>query len=264
MEALMENSDWFYEERKSRSWTKEENKRFESALAIYGDDTPDRWMKVAAMTGKSVQDVLQQYKELEDDVCEIEAGRFPAPGYYSSSVEVVDGRDYDGCRKKPAAMAAVTRSHDHERKKGVPWTEDEHRRFLLGLLKYGKGDWRNISRYYVLSKTPTQVASHAQKYYQRQLSGGKDKRRPSIHDITTVNLANACFTNDQKVSFSCQSDALPLQQKFANLAKLGHDWNRPSDVSGMILDSMYGNQFMPSPYGIAYHGASIKPENSVF
>lgn len=62
------------------------------------------------------------------------------------------------------------------------------RRFLLGLLKYGKGDWRNISRNFVGSKTPTQVASHAQKYYQRQVSGAKDKRRPSIHDITTVNL----------------------------------------------------------------------------
>lgn len=39
------------------------------------------------------------------------------------------------------------------------------------------------------TRTPTQVASHAQKYFIRQLSGGKDKRRSSIHDITTVNLA---------------------------------------------------------------------------
>lgn len=65
-----------------------------------------------------------------------------------------------------------------------------NRRFLLGLEKHGKGDWRNISRNFVLSKTPTQVASHAQKYYLRQLSGGKDKRRPSIHDITTVHISN--------------------------------------------------------------------------
>lgn len=58
----------------------------------------------------------------------------------------------------------------------------------MGLKKYGKGDWRNISRNYVVTRTPTQVASHAQKYFIRQLSGGKDKRRASIHDITTVNL----------------------------------------------------------------------------
>ncbi|THU65510.1 hypothetical protein C4D60_Mb05t04430 [Musa balbisiana] len=36
-----------------------------------------------------------------------------------------------------------------ERKKGNPWTEEEHRRFLLGLQKLGKGDWRGISRNYV-------------------------------------------------------------------------------------------------------------------
>lgn len=62
------------------------------------------------------------------------------------------------------------------------------RLFLMGLKKYGKGDWRNISRNFVITRTPTQVASHAQKYFIRQLSGGKDKRRASIHDITTVNI----------------------------------------------------------------------------
>ena len=59
---------------------------------------------------------------------------------------------------------------------------------MKGLKKYGRGDWRNISRNYVTSRTPTQVASHAQKYFIRLTSGGKDnKRRSSIHDITTVN-----------------------------------------------------------------------------
>ena len=58
----------------------------------------------------------------------------------------------------------------------------------MGLKKYGRGDWRNISRNFVRSRTPTQVASHAQKYFIRLNSGGKDKRRSSIHDITTVNL----------------------------------------------------------------------------
>lgn len=57
----------------------------------------------------------------------------------------------------------------------------------MGLAKYGKGDWRSISRNFVITRTPTQVASHAQKYFIRLNSQNKkDKRRASIHDITTV------------------------------------------------------------------------------
>ncbi|RZB41915.1 Transcription factor SRM1 [Glycine soja] len=59
--------------------------------------------------------------------------------------------------------------------------------FLLGLDKYGKGDWRSISRNFVVTRTPTQVASHAQKYFIRLNSMNKDRRRSSIHDITSVN-----------------------------------------------------------------------------
>ena len=39
------------------------------------------------------------------------------------------------------------------------WTslQEEHRLFVAGLAEYGKGDWRSISRNYVLTRTPTQV-----------------------------------------------------------------------------------------------------------
>uniref|UniRef100_A0A0E0BDS9 Uncharacterized protein n=2 Tax=Oryza TaxID=4527 RepID=A0A0E0BDS9_9ORYZ len=66
---------------------------------------------------------------------------------------------------------------------GVPWTEEEHRRFLLGLQKLGKGDWRGISRNFVVSRTPTQVASHAQKYFIRQSNMTRRKRRSSLFDM---------------------------------------------------------------------------------
>ncbi|CAL5436925.1 unnamed protein product [Camellia sinensis] len=81
-------------------------------------------------------------------------------------------------------------SSSRERKKGVPWTEEEHRMFLFGLQKLGKGDWRGISRNYVISRTPTQVASHAQKYFIRQCNASRRKRRSSLFDIVADECSN--------------------------------------------------------------------------
>ncbi|XP_044460569.1 transcription factor DIVARICATA-like isoform X1 [Mangifera indica] len=273
----MSDASWFLQESQSTGWTKEENKKFESALAIYSEGTPDRWIKVAALIpGKTVLDVMKQYKVLEEDVNDIEAGKVPIPGYYSSSfaLELVSERDFDANRKR-----SLVKSSDQERKKGVPWTEEEHRLFLKGLLQYGKGDWRNISRHFVITKTPTQVASHAQKYFIRQLSGGKDKKRPSIHDITTVNLADTNLPDNQKPCSVDQSNVLPQQQKSSSLPKVGLEWNDSNNGVVIFNPSNGNNLFVPSVndigsnglklqgknlYGTTYHGVHFKPRNSVF
>lgn len=65
----------------------------------------------------------------------------------------------------------------------MPWTKEEHETFLAGLKRLGKGDWKGISRNFVRTRTPTQVASHAQKYFLRQTTPSEKKRRPSLFDV---------------------------------------------------------------------------------
>lgn len=67
------------------SWTRKENKLFERALAIYDQDTPDRWNNVArAVGGKSAEEVRRHYELLIRDVNDIESGRYPHPNYRSN------------------------------------------------------------------------------------------------------------------------------------------------------------------------------------
>ncbi|GFP97700.1 transcription factor myb1r1 [Phtheirospermum japonicum] len=77
---------------------------------------------------------------------------------------------------------------DRERKRGVPWSEEEHKLFLLGLQNIGRGDWRGISRNFVKTRTPTQVASHAQKYFIRRNNLNHRRRRSSLFDMTTESV----------------------------------------------------------------------------
>lgn len=126
------NSSWLLEDSKSTRWTPEENKLFENALAKYDKDTPDRWQKVAAMVpGKTVADVKRQYKELEDDVSSIEAGLVPIPGYSQSPFTLEWGNSTNGFDGFKASFGGKrscgNRPSDQERKKGVPWTEEEHK-----------------------------------------------------------------------------------------------------------------------------------------
>lgn len=62
----------------------------------------------------------------------------------------------------PPFLTRPTLPHRPLARVGQPWTETEHAAFVEGLKKLGKGNWRGISRVFVTTRTPTQVASHAQ------------------------------------------------------------------------------------------------------
>ncbi|CAJ2643699.1 unnamed protein product [Trifolium pratense] len=151
-------------------WSREQDIAFENALANH----PEEWEQFAAhVTGKSLEEVKRHYVDLIDDVNHIESGYVPLPNY----------NEIRAVKKRTKTSRTV-----QERRKGIPWTEAEHRLFLQGLENHGWGDWRSISRNCVVTRTPTQVASHAQKYKIRQNSKEKKKerKRSSIHDVTHV------------------------------------------------------------------------------
>ncbi|PKA67185.1 Transcription factor DIVARICATA [Apostasia shenzhenica] len=160
-------------------WTQSENKAFEKALVHVAEDSPDRWRQIAAqIPGKTPEDIYVHYLALVHDIALIDSDGVDLPPYEEA---------VGACGSSHVAVA----SHSHApparecRRKGVPWSEDEHRRFLEGLERFGRGDWRNISRWAVKTRTPTQVASHAQKFFLRQtLTKEKESKRKSIHDIT--------------------------------------------------------------------------------
>jgi SHAQKYF class myb-like DNA-binding protein len=62
----------------------------------------------------------------------------------------------------------VNIEHQKEGINDGAWTKREHELFLLGLNRFGHGHWRDIAEFYVKTRTRTQVASHAQKYFAKQ------------------------------------------------------------------------------------------------
>lgn len=196
-------------------WSLEEDSVFENVLAEFWS-APDRLEKAASrLPARTLEQVRHRFRLLETDVANIEAGRIPLPNYASA--------------QEHTSM---------ERRKGIPWTEEEHRLFLMGLAKFGKGDWRSISRNYVISRTPTQVASHAQKYFIRLNSlNKKDKRRSSIHDITTPGTAHSGALSQQG-----QPGAPPMQMMGA-MGAVSHLPRGPPTPMG-------ARPMMPNPHAL--------------
>jgi SHAQKYF class myb-like DNA-binding protein len=85
--------------------------------------------------------------------------------------------------------------------------------FLMGLQKLGKGDWRGISRNFVVSRTPTQVASHAQKYFIRQTNSSRRKRRSSLFDmVPEMPMDESPVVVEQLMLHSTQDEATSSNQ----------------------------------------------------
>lgn len=121
-------------------WTREQDIAFEHALVKYPDeDSKDRWEKIAAeVSGKSEEEIKNHYELLLEDLDRIESGVVPLPVYSSSLDDSESHAGNGGTSKKGGNQNTSESNHvgkgsksDQERRKGIAWTEDEHRLVIL-------------------------------------------------------------------------------------------------------------------------------------
>ena len=128
--------------------------------------------------------------------------------------------------------------------------------FLAGLRKFGKGSWRAIARCYVPSRTPTQVASHAQKHYLRVQGATKRKSR-------FTEVEQACAANMGGVHPGPESHVPPfladllaevmLPESLSNLGQLSPPALEAAYVEYMVMCQLRWSAMVS---GSAHHRAN--------
>ncbi|KAM6573814.1 hypothetical protein CsatA_022141 [Cannabis sativa] len=94
------------------------------------------------------------------------------------------------------------------------WTLDEHIIFLNGLNKFGSGNWAEISTLFGGTRTPIQIATHAQKYFNKMAKQKKLQGQPPTENETkklNKSINDIILTEDGTIS--APNDLLPSISK---------------------------------------------------
>jgi hypothetical protein len=141
-------------------WSYEEEKSFENAIAMHWNEkeeenSNEQWEKIAScVPNKSMEEVKQHYQLLVDDVSAIEAGHVSFPNYANELETTTNSSNKDSSKSSTSSdkrssscnfgsgfsglghdsnhhssgKGGLSRSSsEQERRKGIPWTEEEHR-----------------------------------------------------------------------------------------------------------------------------------------
>jgi hypothetical protein len=143
-------------------WRYEEEKAFENAIAMHWiekEDSKEQWEKIASsVPNKSMEQMKQHYQVLVDDVSAIEEGHVSLPNY-ANELDTINSSNKDSSKATTSSdkrsscnfgsgfsglghdsthhssgkggLSRSSSSSEQERRKGIPWTEEEHRCFII-------------------------------------------------------------------------------------------------------------------------------------
>lgn len=132
----------------------------EKELANYGHKNLERFERVARKLKKPVDEIREYFQRLGRDVELIQKGSICVPRYDALDEKRMATSQFISSPSITNIIAPQIPEieADSESRKGMPWTEEEHTQFLLGLQECGKGEWRAIAKTFVKTRTGTQVS----------------------------------------------------------------------------------------------------------
>uniref|UniRef100_A0A0A8Z2S6 HTH myb-type domain-containing protein n=1 Tax=Arundo donax TaxID=35708 RepID=A0A0A8Z2S6_ARUDO len=194
-------------------------------------DTPREWdmPQIVATTAAPVAEQVQA----------VVPAPSVAPGDDSAALTPTAG----GGDRPEERQGRKERKRGGTRKKPEMWTKEEHRLFLEGLEKYGKGKWKTMASEHLRTKSASQIASHHQKYRNRtEQRKRNDCKRGSIHDITMPTSA-AVAGGDR--ALARKEDVVVAR---AEGEAPGEDGRGPAEVGETTLDRPAAVEEFPGEY----------------
>ncbi|CAL5062961.1 unnamed protein product [Urochloa decumbens] len=196
----------------TQEWTSSEGEEFKELFAeLRYEKSSDRMEALAKrFPAKSIEQLRDKYAEVFADMLvgetDGEPSRDDATIDWHDWYKLLEGDTHDLVldplvqtpSPEPSKQLLFEPAGDEEeiqkshckssRKRKQSWTSEEQRQFLHGVNCLGRGAWKFISEYFVPSRTPAQIASHAQKYFERIKKNEMDdtRQRHSINDIRLV------------------------------------------------------------------------------